>query len=280
MFDQRSESRRRFLKRLGWAAAGLVVADTALQLAYEERWVQVTRPRLSIRDLPPAFEGMTIGHITDVHHGPYLGIERVREIARLAQTLKPDLWVITGDMVHREPKYIEPVWQAFASLEAPLGVWCVMGNHDYWEGIERSRAAAAHVGIPELDNTARPLRRSGQHLWLAGVGDKWCDDQLLSRALEALPERAVALLLAHNPEVASDMQDPRVKLMLAGHSHGGQVVLPLYGPISVPNDRRYTKGLVRTEVSQVYISRGLGMATLPFRLNCRPELPVYELRGG
>ena len=279
MYDQRGESRRRFLKRLGWVAVGLVGADVAAQLAWEERWVQLSRPRLTIPGLPSAFESMTIGHITDVHHGPYLGIERVRQIVHLARSLKPDLWVITGDMVHREPKFIEPVWEAFSALQAPLGVWCVMGNHDHWEGIERSRAAAAQAHIPELDNTATPLRRDDQTLWLVGVGDKWCDDQLLSRALGALPEGAVAVMIAHNPEVASDMHDPRVKLMLAGHSHGGQVVLPLFGPLAVPNDRRYTKGLVRTEVSQVYISRGLGMATLPFRLNCRPELPVYELRG-
>ena len=270
-------SRRRFLERFAQVGAGAVVGVTAAQIAFEERWVQVTRPRIIIPDLPSAFEGLTIGHITDVHHGPYLSIERVQDIVELASGLTPDMWVITGDMVHRSPEYIEPVWQAFGRLQAPLGVWCVMGNHDHWEGIEASRAASRAAGIECLDNTHTVLRRRGERLWLAGVGDRWCDDQFLSRALEGMPREAVALLLAHNPEVAGEMTDPRVKLMLAGHSHGGQVVLPLYGAVSVPCDRRYTKGLVRTDVSQIYISRGLGLAVVPFRLNCRPELAVHTL---
>lgn len=277
MNEEARMSRRRFLKRLAQVGGCAVVGVTAAQVLFEERWVQVTRPRISIPDLPAAFEGLTIGHITDVHHGPYLSIERVQEIVELAAGLTPDLWAITGDMVHRSPEYIEPVWQAFGRLEAPLGVWCVMGNHDHWEGIEASRAAVQAAGIECLDNTHTVLRRRGERLWLAGVGDRWCDDQLLSQALEGLPREAVALMLAHNPEVAEEMEDPRVKLMMAGHTHGGQVALPLYGPLVVPAKRRYAAGLVGTDVSQVYISRGLGMATVPFRLNCRPELPVHEL---
>ena len=152
-----------------------------------------------------------------------------------------------------------------------------MGNHDHWEGIEQSRAGAKAARILELHNRATVLERGGERLWLVGAGDKWSGEQLLDEAVAGLPRDAVALMLVHNPEAASDMRDPRVKLMMAGHSHGGQVVLPLLGPISVPCDRRYTAGLVKTPVSQVYISRGLGLVTVPFRLNCRPEIPVYTL---
>jgi len=269
--------RRRFLKRLAQVSAGAVAGVTVLQLIFEERWVQVTRPRISIPDLPGAFEGLSIGHLTDVHHGPYLSANRLDGIVALAGGLAPDLWVITGDMVHQSPKYTEPVWEALGRLSAPLGVWCVMGNHDHWEGIEASRAAAQAAGIECLDNRHTVLRREGERLWLAGVGDRWCDDQLLSDALDGLPPEALALLLAHNPEVADDLTDPRVKLTLAGHTHGGQVVVPLFGPLIVPAKRRYASGLVRTDASQVYISRGLGVVAPPFRLNCRPELPIYEL---
>jgi predicted MPP superfamily phosphohydrolase len=270
-------TRREFLRKAGWGAAGLVVAGGGAQAAYEKRWFEVTRPQIAIPDLPEAFEGLTIGHIADVHHGPFTPIERVSRMMDLATGLQPDLWALTGDMVHREAKYIGPVWEQLARLSAPLGVWCVMGNHDHWEGIEQSRAGAKAARITELHNRATVLERGGERLWLVGAGDKWSGEQLLDEAVAGLPSDAVALMLVHNPEAASDMRDARVKLMMAGHSHGGQVVLPLLGPISVPCDRRYTVGLVKTPVSQVYISRGLGLVTVPFRLNCRPEIPVYTL---
>lgn len=277
MSDAGRIDRRRFFKRLAQVAGGALAGVTAAQLIFEDRWLQVTRPRISIPDLPSAFDGLCIGHLTDIHHGPYLSYARVNEIVDLASQLAPDLWVITGDLVYRSPKYIEPVWQSLGRLKAPLGVWCVMGNHDHWEGIALSRRAARAAGIACLDNDHTILRCAGERLWLAGVGDRWCHDQRLPKALRGLPREAVALLLAHNPEVADDMTDPRVKLMLAGHTHGGQVALPLFGPLLVPGQRRYASGLVRTQVSQVYVSRGIGMGVVPFRLNCRPELPVYQL---
>lgn len=270
-------TRREFLRKAGWGAAGVVVAGGGLQAAYEKRWFEVTRPPIAIPDLPAAFEGLTIGHIADVHHGPFTPIERVSRMMDLAARQQPDVWVLSGDMVHRERKYIAPVWEQFARLTAPLGVWCVMGNHDHWESIEQSRAGARAARITEICNRVTALERGGEKLWLVGVGDKWSGEQLLDEAVAGLPRDAVALMLVHNPEAASEMTDPRVKFMMAGHSHGGQVALPLLGPLSVPCDRAYTAGLVHTPVSQIYISRGLGVVTVPFRLNCRPEIPVYTL---
>ena len=245
--------------------------------AYERRWLQVTRPRIAIPGLPAALDGLTVCHVTDIHHGPYLDLERVKAVIDLVLRLAADLIVITGDMVHRSPTYIDPVWQELSRLRAPLGVFCVMGNHDHWEGIEHSRAAAQAARIPELNNRAVPISRGGGRLWLAGVGDLYEDEQRLDAALSRVPAREPAILLSHNPDYADDMTDPRVKLILAGHSHGGQIVLPLIGPPVVPCKHKYAMGLVKTKVSQVYISRGIGMAIIPIRMNCRPELPVITL---
>jgi hypothetical protein len=128
-----------------------------------------------------------------------------------------------------------------------------------------------------LDNRAVPIVRRGERLWLAGVGDMWTDEQDLAGALQDVPADEPVILLTHNPDYADEMDDRRVKLMLAGHSHGGQIVLPLLGPLKVPNRMKYAAGLVETDASQIYISRGIGMAILPFRFNCRPELPVLKL---
>lgn len=277
MHRPHTETRRTFLKKLGWAAAGLVVGGTGVDLAYEKHWVEVTTPRLTIRGLPEAFEGLRIGQITDVHHGPYLSLDRVEELVALAMRQQPDLFVITGDMSHRSEEYVAPVWEALGALRAPLGTWCVMGNHDHWHGLEASRRGAQEAGIGELRNRATPLERGGSRLWLAGVGDLWSDTPDLRAALQGVPPDEPAILLTHNPDFADEMDDARVKLMLAGHSHGGQVSPPLLGPIAVPCQRKYTRGLVRTPLSQIYICRGLGMATVPFRMGSRPELAVVEL---
>lgn len=271
------ESRRSFLKKLGWAAVGVLAGGTGLDVAYEKTWVEVSHPRIAVPGLPPEFEGFRLCQITDVHHGPYLSLERVHALVRLALSQSPDAYVITGDMCHRAEKYVPPVWAALARLKAPMGVWCVMGNHDHWDGIEASRRGARDAGILELRNLGVPLQGGGARIWLAGVGDLWEDVQDLPAALRDVPADEVAILLTHNPDYADEMHDPRVKLMLAGHSHGGQVSLPLLGPIAVPCKRKYTRGLVQTEVSQIYVCRGLGMATVPFRMGSRPELAVIEL---
>ncbi len=271
------ETRRSFLRKLGWAAAGVVAGGTAVDVAYERHWVEVTKPRIAVPGLPPAFEGLRICQVTDVHHGPYMALAQVREIVELAVRQVPDIFVITGDLSHRREEYVTPVWRAMKPLRAPEGVFGVMGNHDWWHGIEASREGAREAGIGMLDNRAVPIVRGGSRIWLAGVGDLWEDEQDLAGALRDVPGDEAVILLTHNPDYADEMLDPRVKLMLAGHSHGGQVAPPLLGPVAVPNKRKYTSGLVKTPNSQIYISRGLGMSTVPFRINCRPELPVFEL---
>ncbi len=270
-------SRRKFLKYLAWGAGALLVTD----VAFERRWIQVTRPEIIIPGLPLTLDGLTMCQITDIHHGPFVSIEYVRRIVDLANSLKPDIIVLTGDHVYRSSEYTGPVWAELARLQAPLGVYSALGNHDHWEGITRSRAAQAQAGVPELLNTNAPVELAWPcraRLWLAGVGDLWEDEQKLDQALAGVPPDEPAILLSHNPDYADDLNDPRVKLILAGHSHGGQVVIPWLGPVTTPCRRKYAMGLVKTDASQVYISRGLGVIAPPVRINCRPELPLITLR--
>lgn len=271
------KGRRASLKKMGLAAAGLVLGTTAVNLAVERHRVQITRPRVRIRGLPQSFEGLRICHITDVHHGPFLALEHVHDAVSLALEQNADLVVLTGDLSHKREWSVAPVWDAMAPLDAPLGVYGVMGNHDWWHGIRASRQGAQHAGIEMIDNRAVSLQRNGERIWLAGVGDMWADRPDLEGALGDVPRDEPVILLTHNPDFADEMHDPRVGLMLAGHSHGGQISLPVIGPPTVPCRREYTAGLVRTDVSQIYISRGIGMAAVPLRFNCRPELPVFEL---
>jgi len=274
-------SRRRFLERLAWAAGGLLTAGCAADAVWEKSWIQTTRTEIAIPGLAPALDGLTICQVTDIHHGPFVAIEYVKRIVDVANDLKPDLIVLTGDHVYRSSEYIGPVWAELARLQASIGVYSVLGNHDHWEGIERTRRAQAQANIPEILNTNVAVAFAwprGARLWLAGVGDLWEDEQNLGEALAGVPAHEAAILLSHNPDYADRVNDPRVKLILAGHSHGGQVVIPGLGPVITPCRRKYASGLIKTNTAQMYVSRGLGVIAPPVRFNCRPELALITLR--
>ena len=273
-------NRRFFLK----AALGSVIPGLAGGAAYglfESGWVQVTRPTIVLPHLPQAFDGTTVALLTDIHHGPFTSLDYVNAIVRTTLTLRPDLIVLGGDYSLKEGKYIRPCFDAMAALNAPLGVYGVLGNHDYWHGLEETREGFRTAGIGELTNRGVWLERDGSRFRLAGVDDLWMGKVDVKAALgDATPEDA-CLLLSHNPDVAEKMRDSRVGLMLSGHTHGGQVVFPTGDAPFVPSHygTKYLKGLVQAPNTKVYISRGLGTTSAPFRVGSRPELTLITLHS-
>ena len=168
-------------------------------------------------------------------------------------------------------------WPLLLELSAPSGVFNVLGNHDHWADAARSLFWLDRSG-QSVRHRARPVERGGARLWIAGAGDYWEDDCGIDRALQDVPAGDCRLVLAHNPDTADLGWRSRVDLMISGHTHGGQVRLPLVGaPVLPVRNRRYSSGLVRTERTRVFISRGIGWAILPVRINCPPEIAVLEL---
>lgn len=276
-------NRREFLRRLGCIlAAGAIPGAVGYSLV-EPGWLRVDRTMIPVPGLPPAFDGLRICQLSDLHHGPWVSLDHIGEAIDAANSLRPDLIVLTGDYVHRDSRYIEPVWRQMARLDAPGGVYAVLGNHDQWEdpSLNISRHMMKVAGITDLTNRGFHLSRTRRRLTLAGVGDLWTDTQKLHRALEGVPEDGAAILLSHNPDYNEEIDDARVKLMLAGHTHGGQIRLPIFGPLVVPSDygQRYAGGLVRQGSRLVYISRGVGLTVLPVRFNCRPEINLLTLKS-
>jgi predicted MPP superfamily phosphohydrolase len=243
-------------------------------------WIEVTRPEVAVEGLPPAFAGLRIAVLTDIHHGPFLSRQRLERIVRVTNAQHPDLTLILGDIAHRGARRIAPAWEELGRLHAPLGVYGVLGNHDVWEGADATREAMARAGIADMTERAEPLVRGEERLYLVGLGDLWAEPSDLARAMSGVGEGDVALVMTHNPDAFELQHDPRAKLWMAGHTHGGQVVMPwLFRPyVSSRYGQKYRAGLVHREGSQIYISRGLGCVTPPVRVNCRPELPVIELR--
>jgi predicted MPP superfamily phosphohydrolase len=263
-----------------WVDAALVLGLIGWTCGIEPRWVDVSHPVVEIAGLPPAADGLRVAVLTDIHHGPWLSRGRVRAIVARTNALQPDVTVILGDVVHRDRRYIGPVWEELSELRAPLGVYAVLGNHEHWEGAEASREAVARADIQNAEGRAIGLVGGTRSLYLVGLGELMETQPSLAEAMREVGLRDVALVITHNPDVFEQQHDPRAQLWLAGHTHGGQVYLPwlfrpwlpsLYGP-------KYRAGWVARDGCRIYVSRGLGCITPPVRLNCRPELPVIELR--
>jgi predicted MPP superfamily phosphohydrolase len=270
--------RRKFLKRAGLTALGAGVVG-AVYPFLEAKWCRVVRQTIALPNLPPPFRGTTVALLADVHHGPYVPLDYIRHVVGLTNSLKPDIVMLVGDYVSRSPDYIAPGITELGKLEAPLGRFAVRGNHDNWESESISRAALAEAKLPDLNNTGVWLEHGGARLRVCGVGDLWTDEQDTAAALgDATPDDAV-VLLSHNPDFVETLRDPRVGLVLSGHTHGGQVVVPGFGAPIVPSryGQKYLYGLVQGPCTQVFISRGVGTVSPPVRFLCRPEVVLITL---
>jgi predicted MPP superfamily phosphohydrolase len=273
-------NRRAFLKTAAVASAGVLPLGGACYGFAESTRLKIDRQTLTLPRLPGEFRGLTVAFLTDIHLGPFLTEEYVASVVRTALLLNPDLILLGGDYSHRDGKYIAPCFAILAKLAAPLGVYGVLGNHDYWHGLAATKAGMRDANIAELTNRGVWLRRGGARLRLAGVDDLWMGDPDVSAALGDAQPADACILVSHNPDVAETLTDRRVGLMLSGHTHGGQVVIPGYGAPIVPSayGQKYAHGLVEAPRTQVYVSAGVGMSGLPVRGYCRPEITLITLR--
>lgn len=255
----------------------------------EPTWLELNQIDIAIRDLPSAFEGLRIAQMSDFHCGPQVTQCYLREAIELAHEAKPDLIVLTGDFIHKGFEHVHEAAQTLGALRAPLGVFAVLGNHDFSVrnvlGIRRHRDLHRAVtdallgqGIRVLRNEAVPLSRESQQIFLAGVEDLWsrvCDPD---RALSQLPIETPRIMLAHNPCTIEMLNGNRCDLMLSGHTHGGQINLPRLGRVTLgPKARRYAAGLYRQGECQLYVNKGIGFG-FRVRYRVRPEVAILTLR--
>jgi predicted MPP superfamily phosphohydrolase len=270
--------RRKFLKLAGVTTLGSLTA-AGIYPFLEAKWCRLVRRTIAVPNLPAAFRGTTAAVVSDVHHGPFVPLVYVRHIVEMTNALNPDLVLLIGDYVHRHPRYIAPGIEALGKLKADLGRFAVLGNHDHWESAPESRQALSESGISQADNTGFWIERGGARLRVCGIGDLWTDHQDLPAALGDASKRDAVILLSHNPDFAEKLRDDRVGLMLSGHTHGGQVVMPGYGAPIVPSrfGQKYLHGLVRGPACQVFVTRGVGTAGPPVRFLCRPEIVLITL---
>jgi predicted MPP superfamily phosphohydrolase len=257
-------------------------------LAVDPYRLTVRRYRVPIAGLPRSLEGLRIVQFSDPHVGPRTPMSFLKRAVEQAADLRPDLVALTGDYIHHDIRQIAPAAELLAPL-ASLGVPCVgvLGNHDWYGDGPRTGEALSAVGVRMLDNTRVYLTSDreltddarGAALCLAGVGDLTTDRVAFGEALMGVPHDVPRVLLSHQPDVAEMAQPHRVDLMLCGHTHGGQVRLPLLGAPIIPSrfGQKYEGGLVAGPWCPVVVSRGVGMSGLPIRFGVPPEIVEITL---
>lgn len=257
----------------------------------EPGWIDITRQQMHLARLSSAFHGYRIVQITDLHADQtFMTTERMVNIVNTVNQLQADLIVITGDFVTRYLAGLGNTLATLSNLRAKDGVFGVLGNHDHPAGVEWIRQCLQRGHVQELNNQVHTIQRGDQMLHLVGMDDLWPTNQgtpapvwshlpLLNQLTASLPEEGAAILLVHEPDFADvAASNKRIDLQLSGHSHGGQVCIPLHGPVFLPAlSRKYPSGLYHIENMQLYTNRGLGVLELPVRFDCRPEIAVMDL---
>ena len=244
-----------------------------------ERRLTVTPYTISSPDLPPEFDGVRMAFLTDIHRGPYFSQERLDALVEEVNSLGPDLIVLGGDYVYSNERLVPAIFNSLGRLDAPLGVYGVLGNHDHYNGAERARRGMAAAGIAQLDNQATWIGRGDARIRLGGVGDLDEDVADVAPTLEGTGPGDFVLLVSHQPDIVPSLPEGAVDLVLAGHTHGGQVTVLGWAPI-LPSDygQRYRTGLVEGGPAPVIVSNGIGTIILPLRLWAPAQLVVVELK--
>ncbi len=236
----------------------------------------------SDRALPPEFHGLVAYQLTDLHlRWPS---RLYRQLIEFVSGVRADLWLLTGDLLETG-RALELVARLVRHLDAEHGVFGVLGNNDH-RAIAPARTPAEvleELGVRVLCNCATAITRGSARLWLAGVDDPswWQDD--VAAALADVPEGEVSVLLAHSPDCVWEAAEHRAGLILCGHTHGGQLCLPVIGALQAGTKRRnvgrrFASGVLRVGESLVYVCRGLGTSWVPIRLFCPREVARIEFR--
>ncbi len=250
---------------------------------------RLTRTHVTVRlpDLPPAFDGLRIVQISDTHVGPQTSRRHLARIAALAAAARPDLIVVTGDLVDDHAGDVPCYARALGALSAPFGTFAVPGNHDVYAGWPAVRERLEALPLTVLVNAWRPIERDGARLVLLGTGDPAGGRRgtafggpELDEAFDGVPANAFVIALAHNPVLWPSLARRGVRLTLSGHTHWGQLAIPRLGwSLASPFNRHPMGGYVDGDAA-LYVHPGSNFWGIPFRLGTPPEVAVVELRRG
>jgi predicted MPP superfamily phosphohydrolase len=240
---------------------------------------------IDLPNWPAACDGIRIAVVADLHVGsPFNGLDKLDRIVDLTLRAQPDLILLAGDygisgIIGGTNVSPEEIAYGLRPLVAPLGVFAVLGNHDWWTGAARIGRALESVGIPVLEDSSVLVKRNGCAFHLAGLSDYWEGPRNYRTALKNIPPGMPTIALTHNPDAFPEISRP-VNLMIAAHTHGGQVYLPLIGRPIVPSKygQRYAIGHIVENGRHLFVSSGLGTSIIPVRFLVPPEVSLLTIR--
>lgn len=253
-----------------WSKRAKTAMDEANSLSLE-------RVQVYLKRLPKKLDGFKIIQLSDIHHSPFTPIEHVERTVKVANRLRPDMFVLTGDYVSHEREYIAPVASVLGSLKAKHGIYACLGNHDHWTDADLVTDLFRGEGINMLVNEGVRLEAKGASFWLSGVDDHMVGKTDVPASLVGSYPDELKVLLAHNPLIFREAAKLGVDLTLSGHTHGGQIKLRDDEKRLWPS-RKLKAGLHARRDSQIYITRGIGTVVVPMRYQCPPEITMLELR--
>ena len=241
---------------------------------------------LALPSWPVACEGLKVAVLSDLHVGsPFNHLDHLQESIDLTLIANPDLILLAGDyVIHGVPggRFVSPQASAthLARLSAPLGVYAVLGNHDWWHDGPGTIAAFQQVGIQVLEDASMPIHAGACQFWLAGISDYMEGAHDVPLALSQIPEDGTILAFTHNPDIFPEIP-PQVALTVAGHTHGGQVYLPMVGRPVVPSEygERFAIGHIVEQGRHLFVTPGIGTSILPIRFLVPPEVSVLILHS-
>ncbi len=253
-----------------WSKTAQTAMDEANSLSLE-------RVTIYLKRLPKKLDGFKVIHLSDTHHSPLTGLDHIKRTVKIANRLRPDMFLLTGDYVSHDREYIAPVAAVLGKLKAKYGIYACLGNHDHWTDAGLVIHLFRGEGINMLVNEGLRIEARGASFWLAGVDDYMVGKTDVPAALRGSFPDEMKVLLAHNPIIFREAVRAGIDLTLSGHTHGGQIKLR-DDEKRILRQRKLKAGLHAKRDSQVYITRGIGTVVVPMRYQCPPEISLLELR--
>jgi len=279
---------KKWLKRisLGISLLLTLIGIVAVYGFYiEPRRLIVTQNTLTVPNFSPTLNGLKIVAISDIHGGSAIVTEeKLRKVVETANAQNPDLVVLLGDYVsqidgkHSDLKMpIETIADNLRGFKAKYGVYGVIGNHDWWFDDKRVTEEFEKADINILENEAEPIKIGEETVWIWGIEDYWRGRRVpLQNSYDKIPTKKNILAITHNPD--SLLKAPGdISIMFAGHSHGGQVYIPLYGREAFVNDERFMYGHAEVDGKNIFVTAGIGTSIIGFRFLVPPEISVVTL---